>query len=137
MSQPSICFVAPNAYPVLAGSHDLPIIGGAELQQVIVAKELARRGHQVSMICLDFGQEDGTEIEGVTVFRAFRPDRGWPVVRFLSPRLTSIWACLARANSDVYYQRTAGMLTGIVARFCLRHGKKSVFAAAGNPDFFR
>ena len=71
---PSICFVAPNAFPVLAGDEQTPLIGGAELQQVIVAKGLAQRGYPVSMICLNFGQQDQVEIDGVTVFRAFRRD---------------------------------------------------------------
>lgn len=28
MSQPSDCFAAPNAFPLLAGTNDLPIVGG-------------------------------------------------------------------------------------------------------------
>lgn len=137
VSRPSVCFVAPNAYPVLAGAEHLPIIGGAELQQVILAKALARRGYCVSMICLDFGQHDETEIDGIRVYRAYRPDQGLPLLRFFHPRLTRIWTSLARADADVYYQRTAGMLTGVVAEYCRRTRRKSIFAAAGNPDLFR
>jgi glycosyltransferase involved in cell wall biosynthesis len=129
-----ICFLAPNAYPVLSGDEGIELIGGAELQQVIVAKYLAERGYQVSMICLDFGQQDQVEIDGVKVFRAYKPSEGIPILRFLWPRLTSIWDCLKRVDADIYYQRTAGMLTGVIAAFCKSHGKKSVFAVAGNPD---
>lgn len=136
-SRPSICFVAPSAYPVLAGADELPVIGGAELQQVLIARELVHRGYPVSMICLDFGQEDNIEIEGIRVLRAFQPNAGLPVFRFFVPRLTSVWSCLIRANADIYYQRTAGLLTGIVAAYCHRSGKKSIFAAAGNPDLLR
>lgn len=131
---PSICFVAPNAFPVLAGDEKTALIGGAELQQVIVAKGLAERGYQVSMICLNFGQEAQVEIHGIRVYRAFRPDEGLPVVRFVWPRLSSIWSCLKHADADIYYQRTAGLLTGVVAAFCRRYSRKSVFAVAGNPD---
>lgn len=136
-ARPRICFVAPNAYPVLAGAGELPVIGGAEVQQVLVARELARRGYPVSMICLDFGQKDELEIDGITVLRACRPDEGLPVLRFVHPRLTSMLGCLARADADIYYQRAAGLLTGIVTEFCRRNGRKSVFAAAGNPDLLR
>jgi glycosyltransferase involved in cell wall biosynthesis len=45
-----------------------------------------------------------------------------------------MWRCLERANADVYYQQTAGMLTGVVVAYCRRRGKKSVFAAASDPD---
>lgn len=131
---PTICFVAPNAWPVLSGDGDLPTIGGAEVQQVIVAQELVKRGYRVSMVCRDFGQPEEVRIDGITVFRSFRLEGGLPVLRFVWPRLVSTWRCLARADADIYYQRTAGMLTGVVAEFCRRAGKKSVFAAAGNPD---
>jgi glycosyltransferase involved in cell wall biosynthesis len=134
---PSICFVAPNAYPLLAGDQSTEFAGGAELQQVTIAKGLAERGYSVSMICLDFGQTDQLQIDGVRVLRAFSRAAGVPVLRFIHPRLTSLWRCLQRADADIYYQRTAGMLTGVVAAFCKWHGKKSVFAAAGNPDLER
>lgn len=132
--RPAICFVALNAFPMLAEREDADMAGGAELQQVLVAKGLAQRGYRVSMICRDFGQRQGVEIGRIKVLKAFRLDAGIPVVRFVWPRFTSIWRCLREAGADIYYQRTAGMLTGIVAAFCARNGKRSVFAAAGNPD---
>ncbi len=134
---PSICFIAPNAYPLLSGDESIQRIGGAELQVVIVAKRLAANGHRVTMICLDFGQPEQVEIEGIKVFRAYRPDAGLPVLRFVYPRLTSMWECLKRADADIYYQQTAGLWTGVMAAFCRRHGRKSVFAAASNPDLVR
>lgn len=136
-SRVSICFVAPRAFPVLCEDPATPFVGGAELQQVIIAKGLARRGHRVSMICLDYGQQDTVEIDGITVLRAFRLDEGIPVIRFLWPRVTDMWACMKRADADIYYQRAAGTWTGVMAGFCKRHGKKSIFAAAGNPNFHR
>jgi glycosyltransferase involved in cell wall biosynthesis len=131
---PHVCFIAPIAYPLLAGSREIAVIGGAELQVVLVARRLAARGHRVSMVCLDFGQADQVVVDGITVFRAYRPDEGIPVLRFLWPRLTSIWSCLKRADADIYYQQTAGMLTGVMAAFCRRYHRKSVFASASNPD---
>jgi glycosyltransferase involved in cell wall biosynthesis len=134
---PHVCFIAPNAFPLLSGDASVELIGGAELQQVIVARLLAARGYRVSMICHDFGQADSLEIDGIQVVRAHRPDAGLPVLRYIWPRLTSIWGCLRRVDADIYYQRAAGKLTGVMAAFCRRHGKKSVFAAAGNPDLVR
>lgn len=40
-------------------------------------------------------------------------------------------------DADIYYQRSAAMWTGVMAGFCRRHGRKSIFAAAGNPDLER
>lgn len=130
-ARPHVCFLAPNAYPVLAGGDAVKFAGGAELQQVLLARGLARRGYRVSMICLDFGQEDGCEIDGVVVRKAFRPDAGIPVLRFLSPRLTSLWRALKSVQADIVYQRGAGMITGVLAHYCRRYGGKSIFAMAG------
>jgi glycosyltransferase involved in cell wall biosynthesis len=135
--RPHVCFVAPYAYPLLADQAGVDRIGGAELQQVLIARGLLRRGYRVSMVCLDFGQEDGIEIGGVEVFKAHRPDAGLPVLRFFWPRLTAMWRGLARADADVYYQRTASMLTGIVAFFARARGRKSIFASASNLDLTR
>jgi len=131
---PHICFVAPYAYPLLGDKTDIAVVGGAEMQQVIVARALVARGYPVSMICLNFGQDDRVTIDGVRVYRSFRPAAGLPLVRFFWPRLASTWACLNRVNADIYYQRAAGMLTGVVAFFCSRRGKKSIFAVASNLD---
>lgn len=130
---PHVCFLAPHAFPLLAGDPAIQMIGGAELQQVIVARGLVRRGYPVSMICLNFGQADRVEVDGIVVHRAYRPTEGLPVLRFLWPRLTSIWNCLARAGADIYYQRAASMLTGVMAAHARRHGRKSIFAVAGDP----
>ena len=133
---PKVCFIAPNAYPLLSGRADIPLIGGAELQVVLVARRLAARGRPVSMICLDFGQPEVIDADGIRVFRAYAPDEGIPVLRFLWPRLTDVWSSLRQADADIYYQQTAGVLTGIMAAYCKRHGRKSVFASASNPDLF-
>ncbi len=89
------------------------------------------------MICLNFGQEDGIEIDGITVYRSYRRDEGIPMLRFLWPRLTKTWSCLKRVDADIYYQRCAAMLTGLVALFCKRYRKRSIFAAATNDDFVK
>jgi len=132
---PHICFVAQYAYPLLTGDYTEQILGGAELQQVTLARELASREYRVSMICLDFGQADGIEVDGITIHKTVRPNSGIPIFRFVHPRLTSLWSCLKRVDADIYYTRTASMLTGAVAAFALFYKKKTVFAAADNRDF--
>ena len=132
---PRVCFVAPFAWPVLASIAELKIVGGAEVQQSILARALAQAGFPVSMICNDFGQPDGVRVDGVTVYKTHRLDQGVPVVRFLHPKLTSTWRALRRANAEIYYTRSCSMLSGVIAAFCRRYGRKSVFAAASDVDF--
>jgi glycosyltransferase involved in cell wall biosynthesis len=130
-----VCFVAPHAYPLLAEDANVRFVGGAELQQSLLAKVLATRGHQVSMVCLDHGQPDQVQIQGVTVHKAFSAHSGIPGFRFFHPRLTGLWRAMGRADAEIYYQRAAGMLTGVVAQFCRQHHRKSVYAAAHDSDF--
>jgi glycosyltransferase involved in cell wall biosynthesis len=133
--KPHVCFVAPTTWPVLTGDRSIPVVGGAEVQQAMIAPALARRGWRVSMISLDYGQPEGAVVRGVTVHRTHKPDAGLPVVRFVHPRFTSLWRALKRANADVYYQRTADIQTAYVAAFCRVHGRRSVYAGASDVDF--
>ena len=38
-------------------------------------------------------------------------------------------------DADVYYQRTADVLTAFTAQFCRRHARKSIYAGASDVDF--
>jgi glycosyltransferase involved in cell wall biosynthesis len=131
----SICFVAPHAWPALSGDARHRELGGAEVQQALLARQLAARGHRVTMICIDYGQPEGARVDGVTVLRCFRKDAGLPVLRFAHPRLTSMWRALAAASADVYYCRSASMWIGVVAEYARRNGARAVYAGASDKDF--
>ena len=130
-----VCFVAPTTWPVLSGDTSIRVVGGAEVQQSMIAPALARRGHRVSMICLDYGQPDGTVVDGVTVRTLHKPDAGLPGLRFVHPRFTSLWQAMKRVGADVYYQRTAAVHTAYMAAFCRLLGRKSIYAGASDVDF--
>jgi glycosyltransferase involved in cell wall biosynthesis len=132
-----VCFVAPYAWPVLSRDPAIKVVGGAEVQQAILARLMVRAGYRVSMICCDYGQPSPVEVDGVTVHKAFRPDGGLPVLRFLHPRLSSMWRAMREVGADVYYQRSSAVWTGVVAAFCRWHGKASIYAGASDRDFVR
>lgn len=132
--KPKICFVAPSAWPVLAGDRSVQTAGGAEVQMTFLAKGLAARGYPVSMVCLDFGQPDGVTVDGVSVRRASVARGGVPGFQLLF-RTLSLWQAMARADAHIYYQRCAGSHTGYVAAFCRWRGRRFIFAAASNSDF--
>lgn len=131
----NICFVAPTAYSILSQDQAVKSAGGAEVQQTIIAKGLANHGYNVSMVCLDYGQNDNIYIDGIRIVKAFRPEEGVPVLRYVYPRATSIWKAMKACSADIYYQRSAGMLTGLVALFCKRYKRYFLYAAAHDTDF--
>ena len=134
-AKPHLCFVAPYLWPVLARDARIKVVGGAEVQQAVLARLFRRAGYRVSVICQDFGQPDDVEVDGIRVRKVFRQDEGLPVLRFFHPRLTRMWRTLREVDADIYYQRSAAHLTGVVAEFCRRHGKRSIYAGASDRDF--
>src|SRR5438552_2618784 len=131
-NSPRVCFVAPRALGAISGLDAARHIGGAEVQQSLVARGLAERGISVCFVTLDYGQPDGQVFKGIQVFRAYREDAGIPGLRFIHPRMTAVWSAMRRANADVYIQRTSDPLTGVVAAFCRRHSRRFVFCLGGD-----
>jgi glycosyltransferase involved in cell wall biosynthesis len=129
-----ICFVGLANLPVLAPEFEQYGIGGAELQQTLLAKALARRGFQVSMVVGDYGQQDGAVWSGVRTYKASAPQEGVPVLRFVHPRWTKLVAALRRAAADVYYVSTAGALVGQTALWASRNGRRVIFRIASDAD---
>lgn len=132
LAMPSICFVAQRAYNLLTDRADVRHIGGAEAQQALLARELSKRGFDVSFVVHDHGQMDVELVDGIRLFKSYVPDDGWPGLRFFHPRLTGLWSALARADADIYYQRGAESETGLVGAWCRRNGRRFVFALAGH-----
>ena len=130
-----VCLVAPYAWPVLSGNGSVQVVGGAEVQQSILARLFAARGFRVTMICQDFGQPDRAEVDGVLVRKVFSGEEGVPVLRFVHPRLTRMWRVLREVDADIYYYRSASMWVGILGAFCRRYGKRLIYAGAADPDF--
>ena len=129
-----VCFVGLDNLPVISREHNRHGIGGEQVQHTLLARALARRGLEVSMVVADYGQPDGLEIDGVRLHRAHALGAGVPVLRFVHPRLTGLWRALGRADAQVYYVSTASAQLGIVAAFARRHGRRVVFRIAHDLD---
>jgi glycosyltransferase involved in cell wall biosynthesis len=129
-----ICFVGLGNLPVLAREYSERRAGGAELQQTLLARALARRGWPVSMIVADHGQPEGAVWDGVKTYKAYRPAEGIPVIRFVHPRWTKLHAALRRADADIYYTSCAGGHLAQVVLFARSRGRKVVFRVASDSD---
>ncbi len=128
----SLSFLQPRE-EAARGNNPL-LAGGAELQMALLARALRSQGHDVSLVVPDYGQPDGQIIEGIVTRKAFPPNAGLPVLRFLHPRLSGLWAALRRANADVYVATAAGMQLGVITAFCRRYHRRSVFRVANDAD---
>lgn len=129
-----ICFIAHSAYDAIVGGKSGHHIGGIERQTALMAQWFASKRYRVSVITWDEGQKDGTEIDGVRIFKMCRPEAGLPGLRFLWPRWSSLIAAMSRVDADLYYYNCGDLGLGQVAMWCLRHGKKSVYSVACELD---
>lgn len=131
---PHVCFIGLGNLPVLAPEYSNYPAGGEQLQHTLLARAFVRRGWRASMVVFDHGQRDGAIWDGVRTYKAYRPDEGIPVMRFLYPRWTKLQSALERARADIYYTSCAGAELGQVVMSARRHGAKVVFRIASDSD---
>jgi glycosyltransferase involved in cell wall biosynthesis len=129
-----VCFVGLENLPVLSRAYSRHGVGGEQVQHTLLARALARRGHEVSMVVADYGQADAARVDGVLLHKAHRLRGGVPVLRFFHPRLTGLWSALRRADADVYYLSCAGQQIAIAAAFARVHRRRLVFRIAHDRD---
>jgi glycosyltransferase involved in cell wall biosynthesis len=129
-----ICFVGADVYPVLKPGFGSAYVGGESVQLSLISKAFLELGYEVSLIDYDYGQDPIENLYGIKVIKTFDQKKGVPIVRFFHPRLSSVIRALENANADVYYQSCAGMMTGVVAWFCKKYGRKFIFRTAHDTD---
>ena len=123
-------------WPVLSRDPALSMVGGAEVQQALLARLLARAGYRVSDdLASTSASRTAPRSTAPSCTRPSGPTTASRRCASCTRALTSIWRALREVDADIYYQRSASMLTGVVAEFCRRHGKRSIYAGASDIDF--
>lgn len=128
--QLKICILSELAYPLLArqGNH-----GGAELQMIILAKELVKRSYDVSFVTFDKSMNSNEIIEGIKVYNPF--DSKNSGFTYLNPKnLYKLLKILKKINADIYIQRATTPLTGVVSFFAKLNNKVFLYSAASDND---
>ena len=106
------------------------VVGGAEVQAVMLARLLARAGLRVRHVVADAG---GVEVaDGVEIVE-LPPSFG----RRGLARRRAILQTLRRARGRVYIQRSAGPDTGYIGLFARAAHRRAVFSASSDGDFTR
>lgn len=128
-----VCLHAPLLWPLWSEGR-IPFTGGAEVQQARIARALAARGCEVTVVTCDYGQPAEVRVHGVRVLRTYALGAGLPVLRYFHPRLSRTVAALAAADADVYYVRGASLEVGTTSEVARARGAGFVFGAAHDLD---
>ncbi|MDX6581821.1 MAG: hypothetical protein QOI10_1005 [Solirubrobacterales bacterium] len=126
-------FYAPSATGLFfPGAGPLP--GGAETQQLILARELARRGYRVAMVVLGEPGSLPTEQDGVRIVTQSVTRSRVPVIRSLLALGKTI-RCLLAARAHTYVRRGLSAATGLLAATAKLSRARFVFSSASALDF--
>jgi glycosyltransferase involved in cell wall biosynthesis len=109
---------------------------GSERQTALLARQLAARGHDVSLVVTGL-PGDVRLVDGVRVVPAWDPRRGIRFVRAVAYRYPRLYRVLRAQHADVYYARGAGFYTPFVVRAARDERARSLLALASDRDLYR
>ncbi len=136
MKVPSVCFVSPYSYALFSGETRRfggpEGFGGAEVQQSHIARALRAVDFDVRYVSYASGAPRHEEVDGIQFWTVQLPEGG--SISRAPIAMGRFWRALRRADADVYYQRCAGSLTGIVGVFALLHRRPFLFAASSDRN---
>lgn len=117
----------------IAGALTGNTSGGSELQVALLAKGLAKGGHEV--VCIDNEiREDFITSEGIKVFRIKGWNSGIRFIRLFTHRLPQLYLLLKKQKADIYYCRMRDY-THLLAFWAARKSKaKFILAMASDLD---
>ena len=112
----TICFLAFGTFPLLSQHDTFYDVGGSELQQVLIGKELVKKGYNVVFIDFDYGQNQFEIVQGIKVIKTFKPKQKTNLWEYIL-HIHTLWYALSKSNADIFYQRTgAYLVTRIYAK---------------------
>jgi len=117
-----ICFLSLNSYPVLA-EKNLGSAGGAEVEQVSLAKELVSYGYDVSLVTYDYGQKHLDNVGKIRVIKTYRREKASEMNSFM--KFAYIWKALRKANADLYFYEAGS--DGVLPFFSYINNKKFLY----------
>ncbi len=125
-----ICFLSPQAYPLLANQIEKnTVVGGSEVQLVFLARELQRHSSvHVSMVTADYGQPPYEHLNGIDTYSSFKLNESR--LLGLGKLLRALWS----ARPDVIVQRAINPMSGILALWYKMLGKRFVYMVASDYE---
>lgn len=127
------CIISPAAYPLITGSSEDGLAGGAEIQLKTLGFALSRCGYSVDFVVKDYGQPDYQKVQGVGVYRVPLNHMGKSNLHLL-PDIVRFMRTLSRIDADIYLiklPRHMLLPLGLYARVA---GKRVVFIGQVDAD---
>jgi glycosyltransferase involved in cell wall biosynthesis len=121
-----LCFIAPNAYPLLIKNRSNNVIG-PDLDQVTLAEELSNEDYDISFITY-YDEHQLKKINDISIINIYDPNSK---INFFF-KLIYVWKSLKKADSDIYFHY--GDFLGITSIYTFLYKKKSVFRIGS--DYF-
>jgi len=116
-----------NSYPILTG-RDLGYVGGAEVEQVCLAKELVAQGYDVSFVTYRYGPNQVENVNGIEIIKTYESQKAGRTNVLL--KYAHIWSSLKKARADLYFHEVGS--TGVLPIFCYLHNKKFIYRIASD-----
>lgn len=134
MTEKSICFISRYAHYVLLNKTEVKI-GGAEIQQAIIARELQKAGWKVQFITQRYNGRSTINVDGIQIFPVLGGIKAKAVVlRFLATPY-QLFKTIRRSQARIIYQRNPGPYSFFIALFCKLLGKRFVLAGGSDTNF--
>lgn len=120
-----ICFVSLASYPVLA-EKNMGYTGGAEVHQVLLAKELVKHNFEVSFVTYGDEQAPIEYLDDIKVIKVYKREAASNLTLF--SKAWCIWKTMRQANADIYFHEAGAY--GVVPIFCSLKRKKFTYNIA-------
>jgi glycosyltransferase involved in cell wall biosynthesis len=126
-----ICILSERAYHSIANKDGRNSVGGAEIQMAILAKEFAKRSHEVSFVTFEKSRSSFEEIHGIKIYNPF-DNRGSGYTYLNIHNIYKLFKILKNIDADVYIQRGTSPLTGVLAFFARLNNKIFLYSVSSD-----
>jgi glycosyltransferase involved in cell wall biosynthesis len=102
--------------------------GGAEVEQVSLARELIAQGYDVSFVTYSHGGRQIEDVDGINIIKTYERDKSDKISVLQKYKL--VWSALEKAKADIYFHESGA--TGVLPLFCAMNRKKFVYRIASD-----
>lgn len=131
-----LCIISRKAW-WLFSKNTPPLIGGAEVQETILAKELVKCGWEIVILCEKRDVSQLNTLDGIKILPIIHfGSKGGSIISILNTCYTFIYG-LIKSRCFICYQRNPDRYSGVIAIICRLLKKKYIIAGAHDRAFFQ